>query len=54
MTDCDIDWASVRQALADIQYVGWAAAEVGGGDLARLKEISDDMDKAFAINTRAS
>lgn len=54
MTDGDIDWASVRQALADIQYTGWAAAEVGGGGPERLREISDDMDKAFGIHQKSS
>ena len=49
MTDGDIDWASVREALSDIRYVGWAAAEVGGGGPDRLKEISDDMDLAFGL-----
>ncbi|WP_164103137.1 sugar phosphate isomerase/epimerase family protein [Candidatus Laterigemmans baculatus] len=50
MTDGDLDWASVRQALADIQYAGWAAAEVGGGGPERLAEISNDMDKAFGLS----
>lgn len=49
MTDGDIDWASVRQALRDIRYAGWAAAEVGGGDAERLAEISRDMDAAFDL-----
>lgn len=49
ITDGDIDWASVRQALADIKYVGWAAAEVGGGGAERLAEISRDMDLAFGL-----
>lgn len=50
MTDGDLDWASVRQALADIQYAGWAAAEVGGGGPERLAEVAKDMDKAFALS----
>lgn len=45
----DIDWADVRQALLEIKYTGWAAAEVGGGDLERLKEISANMDKVFDL-----
>jgi hexulose-6-phosphate isomerase len=49
MTDGDIKWDSVRQALADIDYVGWAAAEVGGGGPEQLAEISQDMDRAFGI-----
>lgn len=47
----DIDWADVRRALAEIKYVGWAAAEVGGGDAARLSEISANMDRAFGLKT---
>lgn len=49
ITDCDIDWAAVRQALVDINYHGWAAAEVGGGNEARLVEINKDMKLAFGI-----
>lgn len=49
ITDGDIDWASVREALTDIRYAGWAAAEVGGGGPERLAEINDDMDAAFAL-----
>ncbi|MEL7498560.1 MAG: sugar phosphate isomerase/epimerase family protein [Planctomycetota bacterium] len=45
----DLDWADVRKALSEINYVGWAAAEVGGGDMNRLKEISANMDKAFGL-----
>lgn len=49
ITEGDLDWADVRKALQEINYVGWAAAEVGGGDLTRLKEISGNMDKAFGL-----
>ena len=45
----DIDWADVRAALLEINYYGWAAAEVGGGDINRLKEISANMDKVFNL-----
>ncbi len=45
----DLDWADVRKALLEINYSGWAAAEVGGGDLNRLKEISANMDAAFGL-----
>lgn len=45
----DIDWADVRKALVEINYYGWAAAEVGGGDLSRLKEVSANMDKVFNL-----
>lgn len=43
----DIDWKSVRQALRDIRFQGWCAAEVGGGDLADLTRIAKEMDVAM-------
>lgn len=49
ITEGDIDWADVRKALLEINYTGWAAAEVPGGGPDRLKEISDNMDKAFGL-----
>lgn len=49
ITEGDIDWPDVRRALLEIDYTGWAAAEVGGGDPERLKEISANMDKAFSL-----
>ncbi len=44
----DCDWAAVMRALRDIGYSGWGTAEVRGGDRARLAEIADRMDAAFA------
>ena len=45
----DIRWDEVRQALTDINYTGWVAAEVGGGNAERLAEVSANMDKAFGL-----
>ena len=45
----DLDFAGVRKALRDINFYGWCAAEVGGGDLERLKEVSDNMDRVFGL-----
>ena len=45
----DIDFADVRKALIEIDFYGWCAAEIGGGDLGRLKEISSNMDRVFAL-----
>lgn len=45
----DIDWADVRKALMEIGFTGYAAAEVGGGDMNRLKKISSQMDKVFGL-----
>ena len=43
----DIDWASVRAALRDIGFTGWVSAEVGGGDVPRLKTVLDQMKTAL-------
>lgn len=45
----DVDWADVRKALVEINFHGYAAAEVGGGDLVRLKEVSANMDQALGL-----
>ncbi len=53
----DVDWKAVREALAAIEYRdavgdgggGWAAAEVGGGDEKRLKDICDRMDRCLNV-----
>jgi hexulose-6-phosphate isomerase len=44
----DNDWPSVRKALEDNEFDGWCTAEVPGGQLDRLKAISDRMDRIFA------
>lgn len=45
----DIDYADVRKALLEINFYGWLAAEVAGGDQAYLKGVSDEMDTAFGL-----
>lgn len=52
--DGDAQWADVMKALDEIGYSStlhgnWATAEVGGGDRKRLQQISDQMDKLFAM-----
>lgn len=47
--DGDVDWAAVRKALAEIGYAGWATAEVAGGGLERLQEVSERMDKVLGL-----
>jgi hexulose-6-phosphate isomerase len=47
ITEGDIDWPSVEKALRDIGFTGWLAAEVAGGDLKRLKEISQHLEEAL-------
>ena len=45
----DIDYADVRKALKEINFYGWCAAEVGGGDAQELKRISGEMDLVFGL-----
>lgn len=45
----DLDWAGVRKALNDIDFNGWCAAEVGGGDMERLKEVAANMDRVLGL-----
>lgn len=49
--DGDVDWPAVRQALSDIGYHGWAAAEVAGGDIERMREIAARMDRVLNLTT---
>ena len=46
----DLDWADVRAALNEIGFVGWCAAEVGGGGPDRLQEVSENMDRVFGLS----
>ncbi|MDB2495568.1 sugar phosphate isomerase/epimerase [Verrucomicrobiales bacterium] len=45
----DLDFPDVCNALREINYHGWCAAEVGGGNLERLKLISSQMDREFEL-----
>ena len=45
----DIDYADVRRALHEINFHGWAAAEVSGGDEASLRTVAREMDVAFGL-----
>lgn len=47
----DLPWDEVRKGLDDIQFTGWATAEVGGGDLDRLTVVRKQMETAFGLNT---
>lgn len=49
ISEGDIDWADVRQALDEIGYTGWVAAEVNGGDQAELTRIAQEMDLVFEL-----
>lgn len=45
----DIDYRDVRAALTEINFYGWVAAEVAGGDAAYLKGVASQMDEAFQL-----
>lgn len=45
--DGDVNWPAVREALREINFSGWATAEVGGGQRDRLAEISQRMDRVL-------
>jgi len=47
--DDDLPWDTVRAALAEIGFAGWATAEVGGGDVKRLTTVREQMQKAFGV-----
>lgn len=42
-----VDWDNVRAELAKLNFHGYAAAEVGGGDRNRMKVVKEQMDKVF-------
>jgi len=48
LTEGDNDWPAIMKALDEIGYDGWGIAEVGGGDAARLRDVSARMDRCFA------
>lgn len=47
--DGDCDWPSVRAALTEIGYSGWATAEVAGGNRERLQEIATRMNRILDL-----
>ncbi|NUQ66008.1 MAG: sugar phosphate isomerase/epimerase [Pirellulales bacterium] len=49
ITEGDLPWDQVRKALDEIGFAGWATAEVGGGDLDRLTQVRQQMQKAFGL-----
>jgi len=44
-----VDWAAVRKALNEINYSGWATAEVSGGDRDRLQDIATRMNRVLKM-----
>ena len=47
--DGDSDWPKIMTALDDIGYTGWIAAEVSGGDVTRLTDVAQRMDRVLAM-----
>jgi hexulose-6-phosphate isomerase len=45
-----VDWAAVRRALNDINYSGWATAEVSGGNRERLQDIASRMNQVLQMS----
>ena len=45
----DLPWDEVRKALAEIQFTGWATAEVTGGNVDRLTVIRKQMEHVFGL-----
>lgn len=45
----DIDFVDVTKALLEINYHGWCAAEVAGGDAAYLAGVASAMDRVFGL-----
>jgi hexulose-6-phosphate isomerase len=50
--DGDIDWAEVRQALADIGFAGYVTTEVEAGDAAYLKDLAQRVERLVAGKPR--
>ncbi len=48
LMDGDVDWPQVMVELKRIEYVGWGAAEIKGGDKTWLTDVAKRMDTIFA------
>lgn len=44
-----IHWPAVRAELAKLNYTGWAAAEIKGGDWPHLADIAKRMDRVLDL-----
>jgi hexulose-6-phosphate isomerase len=44
----DVDWPRVMAELRKLGYVGWACAELSGGDRDYLADVAARMDRIFA------
>ena len=44
----DCDWPAVMKALREINYSGWAAAEINAGGRDHLADTAQRMDRILA------
>ena len=44
-----VNWPAVREELEKLEFSGWAAAEVPGGDWDHLADVSRRMDKVLGL-----
>jgi L-ribulose-5-phosphate 3-epimerase len=45
-----INWEAVRKELTKLGYLGWAIAEVNGGDRRRSAEVSQQSDHVHDLH----
>jgi len=45
----DLPWGDVREGLSDINFTGWATAEVAGGGVERLRLVRTQMQRVFGL-----
>lgn len=51
LTEGDVDWNTVMQALKKVNYSGeWLVLELGSGDKAQLQDFSTRLDKIIGYN----
>jgi hexulose-6-phosphate isomerase len=46
----DEDWPEILRALDDVEYHGWATAEVAGGGEKELREIAERMNRVLGLS----
>ena len=45
----DLPWDEVREALDEVNFHGWFTAEVGGGGVARLTTVREQMQRVLGL-----
>jgi hexulose-6-phosphate isomerase len=46
----DEDWPDILKALEEVDYHGWATAEVAGGGKKELQDVADRMNKILGLS----